>query len=59
MFAANCSRCGDAFQAGTAEYAQSPGRICGRCYDDLRDEAAADAAEREAAGPREPHTDLF
>lgn len=60
-FPARCARCRELFEADTMEYARSPGRICGRCYDDLRDEADADrgAAEHEASGPHEATTDLF
>lgn len=57
---ATCARCREPFPA-TSEYAATPGHVCGRCADDLRDEADAErlAAEVEAAGPQEPQTDLF
>lgn len=53
-----CSRCGEFFET-TDEYAANPGRVCGSCGDDLRQEADAErgAAEHEAAGPGEPNPD--
>lgn len=56
-----CARCGERFTPPTPEYATHPGRVCGSCADDLRQEADAEAGAAAAAaeGPGEPTTDLF